>query len=403
MSLAELIKDVHRCWREVGFQDDRFADLATVCLERSAPHQWLTLEGILDHTFDPDHHDHREFNPCPDVLTLYDGPRFCICAHLWLDTAVELHHHGWNGAFQLLSGSSVHARYTFRPERIVQVKLRLGELTCDKLELLRAGDTITVPAGAGWIHGLAYNERPSLALSIRATERPEQIRMEYWRPGLAVEAEAPPDQELLRQKAIAFVAGFDPREARDRLARWLAASDLRSAFHLLRFARRLPLDVDAWSALLEVGHHAHGEAFPVICGAVGDHARIEQLQALRRQVHDPELRLLLAGLCFGARSEDVFGLVAARRPNESPREVIRAWSDRLLAHEAVAQSLFGPTGAGSLQDLFGAFVLETSEEAALKRAQDEFDIATDEGAPDLVLREAYQALRRHQWLGMLLG
>jgi hypothetical protein len=403
MPLAELIQDIHWRWRTAGFGDEGFPDLAARCLERSAPHRWLTLSDILDYTFDPDVIDGRHYNRCPDVLTLYSGPQFGVYAHLWLDAAVELHHHAWNGAFQVLSGSSVHARYQFTAEQIVQRKLRIGHMTCSALELLRAGDTVAVPAGAEWIHGLAYNERPSLALSIRATERPEQIRMEYWRPGLAIEAEQPPDQELLRRKAVLFVAGFDRREARERLVRWVASSDLRSAFHVLRFTRALGVDEETWSTVVDAGYVAHGERFSALLQGLGDHARIQQLQALRSRVHDPDLRLLLSGLCFGAHASDVLALVAARHPGDPARAVVGEWANRLFADDDVAQSILGAAPDPALRELFGSFVREPDINAALERAQTEFEIEGDEAPPMVLLRDAYDGLRRNGWLGILLS
>lgn len=202
---------------------------------------------MLDAIFTPGVLHGLHYDPCDDVATLYSGPRLRIYAHLWLDSIVELHHHAWNGAYQVVAGSNVHARYRFHEERCVQRKLRLGHLECERVEQGKAGDTIAVVAGGQWIHGLAYNERPSLALSIRATETPEQIRMEYWRPGVGVEAEAPDDLTLQRLKCLRFLHGHEADALETRLRAWIGIADLRSVFHAIRFARQLGMSAAAWA------------------------------------------------------------------------------------------------------------------------------------------------------------
>jgi len=53
-------------------------------------------------------------------VTLFSGPRFHIDVYYWLDGTTSIHQHSFTGAFQVLLGSSIHSRYSFRENKIIK-------------------------------------------------------------------------------------------------------------------------------------------------------------------------------------------------------------------------------------------------------------------------------------------
>src|SRR5215475_2328408 len=52
------------------------------------------------------------------AVSLYYKPRFRIDVYFWLDGTTSVHQHAFSGAFQVLSGSSIHSRYDFEHDHV---------------------------------------------------------------------------------------------------------------------------------------------------------------------------------------------------------------------------------------------------------------------------------------------
>jgi len=52
-------------------------------------------------------------------ITMFSGARFYIDVYYWLDGTTAIHQHSFTGAFQVLLGSSIHSRYSFREDKII--------------------------------------------------------------------------------------------------------------------------------------------------------------------------------------------------------------------------------------------------------------------------------------------
>lgn len=402
MLIRELALAVERRWRAHSYGEHALPAVAAECLAAAALHRNLDLAGILDHVFDPDAIDPRPHNPCDDVAVLFRGPRFEICAHLWLDAVVEPHHHTWAGAYQLVTGSSVHGRYRFREERRVQCGLRTGELACAGVELQRAGDVVEVAPGSAWIHALAYNERPSVAVSVRAVNRPEQIRMQYWRPGVAIEAEGPDAPALLCRKLLRFVSGFDREACRRRLLDWLRFADARTAYHALGFARLELGDEPLWREAADAARRTHGAWFDTVIAALDDAAAHLEQRALRATIADPDLRLLLSALYMCPDRASVLALVRARVGGD-PEDALRAWLRALLAPDSpLARRTLGPSWDEALGELACALASEVPDGGAVARVAEQLAVEDDAGADaGELVAEVYTVLRSHRVLAPL--
>jgi len=62
-------------------------------------------------------------------ITLFHHDRFYIEALFWLSSTTSIHQHAFAGAFSVLAGSSVQARYRFEPRTGVERRLRFGHVS----------------------------------------------------------------------------------------------------------------------------------------------------------------------------------------------------------------------------------------------------------------------------------
>jgi len=69
-------------------------------------------------------------------LTVFSGLRFHIDVYLWFEATTAIHQHGFCGAFQVLSGSSIHSWYTFESEKKINIFAETGHLGLKVCELL---------------------------------------------------------------------------------------------------------------------------------------------------------------------------------------------------------------------------------------------------------------------------
>ena len=99
-------------------------------------------------------------------ITMFSSTRFYIDVYFWLDGTTTIHQHGFAGAFQVLTGSSLHGEYKFRVKRAVSPHFNLGELSLKEVRLLRRGDIRKIIPGPKYI---------SLALSVWIGHQPRLL------------------------------------------------------------------------------------------------------------------------------------------------------------------------------------------------------------------------------------
>src|SRR5262249_25124801 len=119
------------------------------------------LSGQLPHQTDP-----AALLGQPPV-TLFRARRFYVDALFWVDGTTTIHDQAFAGSFQLLSGASIEATFTFAPSRDVDGHLRVGELNAIRSTLVHPGDVSLIPPGPSYIHSLFHLVRPSLSLVVR--------------------------------------------------------------------------------------------------------------------------------------------------------------------------------------------------------------------------------------------
>src|SRR6266487_5293697 len=187
----ELGSLVESLWRGKNYSETAFPDIAARALtqtnlrESVSPSEiirWVHTEVQLPRQQD------IEANFGNPPITLYCGPRFYIDIYFWLDGTTEIHQHSFAGAFQVLTGSSIHCRYSFREKEAINEHFLLGEISFEDVELLREGDIREIIPGRQHIHSLFHLDRPSTTVAVRTFGMPSfQPQYSYRKPYLAVD------------------------------------------------------------------------------------------------------------------------------------------------------------------------------------------------------------------------
>src|SRR6266700_5917621 len=154
---AELGALIEGAWREKNYGEETFPAIASGALSDSKlparVDPWDIIRWVHSTTELPEQMDlTANFGNPP--ITLYVGPRFFIDAYYWLDSTTSIHQHSFSGAFQVLLGSSVHARYNFEKELEINSHFHL--------------------------------DRPSVTITIRSYKAPsDAVQFSYLKPYLA--------------------------------------------------------------------------------------------------------------------------------------------------------------------------------------------------------------------------
>ncbi|RYE89896.1 MAG: hypothetical protein EOO75_11045 [Myxococcales bacterium] len=343
----ELGARVGRRWREAEFNEASFSVIAHEELERTPGHLAIEPDDILEWVNQP----HFELPSQADIeasfanppVTVYRGQRFYIDVNFWLDSTTVIHEHGFDGAFQVLSGSSLHTAHTFRELRRYSASVGLGEMTALPSELLTPGSTRVIQAGSSFSHALFHLERPSSTIVVRTVHnRSVGSQNEFFLPGLRLESFfVHPTTARNLQVASLLLATSNPRFD-PWLARFLAHADLYGTFRMLaHVAQALHDRHDLTHEQVEAQLEPHLEAVaqraewgPFVVETVRNLEPPRVLMRARQSVHDVGQRFFLALLLNVSSAPTLLALVEQRYPGESAVEKVTGWVDALCGPDS---------------------------------------------------------------------
>lgn len=106
-------------------------------------------------------------------LTLFmsQDKSFILDLYIWMDANTSIHNHYFEGAFHLLQGTSIEAKYDFEgPE--YRDKPVWGELIPKELKILETGETRPIQAFEEMIHKVLHLTKPTVSLVLRTNLTP---------------------------------------------------------------------------------------------------------------------------------------------------------------------------------------------------------------------------------------
>lgn len=297
-------------------------------------------------------------------VTLYRARDFRISALYWLDGSTTVHQHMFSGAFRVLAGSSIHARYHFSPAETVTSRLLVGDLRFGRAELLQCGDVREILAGDAFIHALFHLDRPSVTIVVRTDRQEIGPQFEYLRPGLAFDPFFK-DQTLDRQlRGLTTLHEFSPQDALRCAHDMISTSDLLGGFFVARHWLRLDRS-DKLDGLIDHLIRRHGKVAEILDPVFAESKRKIGILTRRKLVQDATHRLFLALVLNLPDRSSVDTIVRGLFPDKEPADLLARWVEELSSPElsgisglrltdaevqAVRAALHGDDGRGSSQD-----------------------------------------------------
>ena len=351
---AELGALVESRWRENNYDERFMPGIAAQALselklcERVDPWEiirWVHETPDLPEQMDP----LGKFGNPP--ITLYVGPRFYIDVYYWLDGTTTIHQHAFSGAFQVLLGSSVHARYRFEEAREINPHFLTGKILLNEVSLLAQGDISEIHPGPQFIHSVFHLERPSATITIRTHKAPQAaVQYSYLKPFLAINPFF--DEASLKKKVqtVSLLLRIKHPEADKFIGELVESSDFQTAYAVLEQAyeflchRELEEIVgvtrsrDRFQALLARARRKHGELADLLLPVFEEGWRQDQIARRRAEIKGDEHRFFLAMLLNVPERTKMLCLVKDKFPNKNSIDLIVGWVSELAATKIYGSS-----------------------------------------------------------------
>jgi len=390
-------------WKAENYSEQLFPEIAAQALRESDlpgrvdPWEiirWVHAAGSLPQQYDV---EGRFGNP---PITLFSGPRFYIDVYYWLDGTTSIHQHAFTGAFQVLLGSSIHSRYSFREDKIINEHFSAGELALEEVQLLKLKDVRMIQAGRNFIHSLFHLDRPSATITIRTESTPSAaLQYDYRKPHFALNPFFKNPVMIKKLQTIGLLLGMKHKDADSLIGDLVCASDFHTAYFVLAetFQQLKNNEMDAlfglstgrdrFMAILERCKNTHGGLADLVLPVLEEQERQMSIIQRRGTITSDAHRFFLALLLNVPSREKILQLVKQRYPAQDPVETILDWVEELARTRVLGSKETNALGMPEFDDSY-VFVLECllqglSNEEIHQRAMTQYP---PENAAELITR-----------------
>ena len=324
--LREAAEEIERAFDAHGRDLEAFPAIATRTLEglEGVPRPTLTdlCRSMADGGLDAQ--DAPYFSDLP--LTVYHRPDWRLELLLWNDASTDVHGHGFRGAFRVLRGGSLHARWALQEDEVYEPMLALGSAIREPLEILREGDVRTITPGL--VHSLFHLERPSITLVARThmeADVPAQVM--FMPPALILRNARLVQLPHVRayERALTLALQLDEPQAIDAWIEGLHTLRTSDAVHVCMRVAPVLERIGRLEAAMEALRSRHGDALVDAVDRGVRRAQVDhELRDMRAATHEPEARLLLALLMNCHDRAELMRALDALRPGVEPTAWIEA-------------------------------------------------------------------------------
>jgi hypothetical protein len=292
-------RKVDQEWSARGRRSHQLAGIATEALaEMPAPDE-MTPEMVLStlavgRDLPKQRKSSDAFGQPPTVL--YQNEDLEIQVLTWLDGTTSTHQHGFDGAFQVMAGCSLHVPYSFEQDEVLaDGHLVAGKLTMIGTEILRPGDVRPIVSGPEFIHALFHLERPSVTIVVRnAWSHLPFPQYDYRLPGFGWDALDKDDRLRLRMRGLHSLCRLN-RESAASLAREIVVTqDLWTAFRVCDEWALSYGEGSELTALVEALSARAGVFESLLAPMYAEEVRRARLLARRGMLRDIRHRMFLA-------------------------------------------------------------------------------------------------------------
>ena len=360
-------------WRTENYREQLFPEIAAQALaESDLPARvdpweiirWVQSADSLPQQYDV---DGRFGNP---PITLFSGPRFYIDVYYWLDGTTSIHQHSFTGAFQVLLGSSIHSRYSFREDQIINEHFSVGELALEEVQLLKLKDVRTIQPGRNFIHSLFHLDRPSATITIRTEHTPSAaLQWDYRKPHFALDPFFRNPVMIKKLQTIGLLLGTKHKDADAMISDLVCSSDFQTAYLALAETYQqlqsnemdalfgLSIGKDRFKAILEKCKSVHGALTDLVLPVLEEQERQMSIVHRRSTITKDSHRFFLALLLNITSREKILELVKQRHPDQEPVETILDWVEELGHTRVLGSKETNALGMPEFDDSY-VFVLE---------------------------------------------
>jgi hypothetical protein len=364
---------VENRWRAENYSEQLFPEIAAQALvEADLPARvdpWEVIRWVQTADSLPEQQDveGRFGNP---PVTLFCGPRFFIDIYYWLDGTTSIHQHSFTGAFQVLLGSSIHSRYSFREDKIINEHFSVGKLALEEVQLLNLNDVRMIRAGRNFIHSLFHLDRPSATITIRTEHTPSAaLQYDYRKPHFAVNPFFRNPVMIKKVQTVGLLLGMKHKDADAMIGDLICSSDFHTAYFVLAETYQqlqsnemdalfgLSTGKDRFKAILNRCKNVHGELTDLVLPVLEEHERQMSIIQRRGTITKDAHRFFLALVLNISSREKILELVKQRCPDQDPVETILDWVEELGRTRVLGSKETNALGMAEFDDSY-VFVLE---------------------------------------------
>jgi hypothetical protein len=327
---------VDQRWTTKGRGSEQLAEVATEALLEVPVPDDLTPSSILGWlavgtSLPKQRSSSDQFGQPPAVM--YKKKDLEIQALTWMDGTTAIHQHGFDGAFRVLAGSSLHVEHTFQQSQtLADGHLVTGTLGAGDPEILWPGDVRPIVAGSEFIHALFHLERPSVTIVVRnhSSDLPFP-QYTYRLPGLGLDDFHTDDRLVMRLRGLHSLQRLDRTEAA-RVAREIVRSqDLWSAFKVCDYWAYNCGDGPAFQTLVDELADRACPMADLVRPMFAEEMRRGRILARRGMLTEQSHRLFLALIVNLPDRRSIHTAISQLYPDDDPDLVILRWVEELAS------------------------------------------------------------------------
>ena len=364
---------VENRWRAENYLEQLFPEIAAQALIEAdlsaSVDPWEVIRWVQTADSLPEQQDvEGRFGDPP--VTLFSGPRFFIDIYYWLDGTTSVHQHSFTGAFQVLLGSSIHSRYSFREDKIINEHFSVGKISLEEVQLLKLNEVKMIRAGRNFIHSLFHLDRPSATITIRTAHTPSAaLQYDYRKPHFAVNPFFRNPVMIKKVQTVGLLMGMKHKDADAMIGDLICSSDFHTAYFVLAETYQqlqsnemdalfgLSTGKDRFKAILNRCMNVHGELTDLVLPVLEEHERQMSIIQRRGTITKDAHRFFLALVLNISSREKILELVKQRCPDQDPVETILDWVEELGRTRVLGSKETNALGMAEFDDSY-VFVLE---------------------------------------------
>ena len=365
---------VENLWRETNYSEEAFPEIATRALDEID----LGKRGVTPWEIVRWVHAESQLPKQPDIeatfgnppITLYCGSRFFVDIYFWLDGTTDIHQHSFAGAFQVLTGSSIHSQYRFQQEQAINEHFLLGRVLLDDVELLREGDIRQIIPGREHLHSLFHLDRPSCTITVRTFGlSSKQPQYSYRKPYIATNPFYKDPTLIRRLQTVSTLLNLQAPDQDELIRELLSISDFQTTFLILQNASqmlggsqieeffKLSTSHDRFDSFLAQARHKHGDLVDYLLPVLAEAQRQSDIVRRRQFITGNEHRFFLALLLNVPSTRKILALVKQRFPETDPLDKVLDWVMELASTKVWGSTETNVLGLNDFDDDH-LFVLE---------------------------------------------